>query len=261
MDETAKSAKEEAAENAPTSGEEEKFLEGPQSRWKEFLFVLKVAKQFIKGFRVLHFVGPCVTVFGSARFKEGHPYYDLARKVGRAIAELGFTVMTGGGPGIMEAANRGAKEAGGTSVGCNIKLPVEQQPNAYLDKWITIDSFFVRKELLHKYSYAFIVLPGGFGTMDEFFDTITLIQTRKIYNFPMIVMGKAYWKDLIELINEMLSRSAISAEDEKLILVTDDVDEAMDHIRKYGIETFRLQHRLQTRPAKILGETEPVLKK
>ena len=135
--------------------EEKSFLEGPQSRRKDSLFVLKVLFEFIKGFRALHFVGPCVTVFGSARFKEGHPSYELARKMGAGLVDLGFTVMTGGGPGIMEAANRGAKEAGGKSVGCNIKLPQEQKHNDYLDKWVTIRYFFVRKVLLSKYSYAF----------------------------------------------------------------------------------------------------------
>jgi uncharacterized protein (TIGR00730 family) len=211
---------------------------------------MKVVRQFIKGFRTLHFVGPCVTVFGSARFKEGNEYYELARKVGGALGSLGFTVMTGGGSGIMEAANRGAREAGGKSVGCNILLPKEQQPNQYLDKWITLDHFFVRKVLLLKYSYAFVVMPGGFGTMDELFETITLIQTKKIENFPVILMGKEYWRDLIELMEGMLKVTTIDASDLKLILVTDDVEEAMNHIRKYAIESFRLQ----MQPVKVLGE-------
>ncbi len=241
-----------------SNGTERKFLEGPQSRRKEFTFVWNVARQFIKGFRELHFVGPCVTVFGSARFAEDHEYYTLARRVGASLADLGFTVMTGGGPGIMEAANRGAREAGGTSIGCNIRLPQEQQPNPYLDKQITLDHFFVRKVLLLKYSYAFIVMPGGFGTLDELFETITLIQTRKIQNFPVVLMGTEYWRDLTELMAGMLSRSTISEEDTQLILVTDDVSEAMEHLRKYAIETFRLQHRMDVKPVKILGEKKPL---
>ena len=168
---------------------EKQLYAGPQSRWKELRFTFRILWEFIQGFRALHFVGPCVTIFGSARFKEGHTYYQLAREMGAAVSFLGFTVMTGGGPGIMEAANRGAQEAGGRSVGCNIRLPLEQEPNPYLDRFVTIDHFFVRKVMLFKYSYAFIMLPGGFGTMDEFFEALTLIQTGKIQNFPLVVMG------------------------------------------------------------------------
>jgi uncharacterized protein (TIGR00730 family) len=178
----------------------------------------------------------------------------LARKAGRALAELGFTVMTGGGPGIMEAANRGAREAGGRSVGCNIRLPEEQLPNQYMDTQVTLDHFFVRKVLLQKYSYAFMVMPGGFGTMDEFFETITLIQTKKIKNFPVILMGTSYWKDLIELMDGMIRTNTISDADLKLILVTDSVEEAMAHIRKYAIDTYKLHLRTELKPAKILGE-------
>src|SRR5204862_3346994 len=151
--------------------------------------VVRIMREFIRGFRLLHFVGPCVAVFGSARFKEDHPYYDLARQVGRALSRLGFTVMTGGGPGIMEAANRGAKEAGGPSVGCNVELPHEQKPNQYLDRWVTLRYFFVRKTLLVKYSYAFVIMPGGAGTLDEVFEALTLIQTGKIRDFPIDVLG------------------------------------------------------------------------
>ena len=153
-----------------------KFLEGPQSRWKEFKFSVEVLFEFIKGFRKLHFVGPCVTIFGSARFKDGHPYYEKTEELAGKIAQLGFTIMTGGGPGIMEAANKGAKEVGGRSVGCNIVLQHEQKPNPYLDKWVNIKFFFVRKTLLIKYSYAFVVMPGGFGTLDEYFEALSLLQ-------------------------------------------------------------------------------------
>src|ERR1700756_1791350 len=165
-----------AAVVAPPQRADEIFLEGPNSRLAEFCTLLRVMRDFLRGFRALHFVGPCVTVFGSARVKPDDPYYELARKMGAAIARLGFTVMTGGGPGIMEAANRGAKDVGGRSVGCNIELPFEQDPNPYLDRWITCHYFFVRKVLLFKYSYAFVALPGGLGTLDELCEALTLIQ-------------------------------------------------------------------------------------
>src|SRR5271166_4695116 len=164
--------------------EEERFLRGPQPRGFELLRAARIFLELLRGFRALHFVGPCVTVFGSARFAPEQPYYQLAREVGARLARAGFTVMTGGGPGIMEAANRGAKDAGGYSVGCNIELAHEQQPNPYLDRWITFRHFAIRKMMLVKYSYAFIALPGGFGTLDEVFETSTLIQTEKIQDFP-----------------------------------------------------------------------------
>src|ERR1700751_4986630 len=182
---------------------DEIFLEGPRSRFDELITLFRVLLDFLRGFRVLHFVGPCVTVFGSARIKEDHPSYELARKMGAAIAQLGFTVMTGGGPGIMEAANRGAKEVGGRSVGCNIELPLEQKPNDYLDRCVTLHYFFVRKTLLVKYSYAFVFMPGGAGTLDELFEALTLIQTGKIKNFPIVIMGTDYWRELIELMKKM----------------------------------------------------------
>ena len=160
--------------------EANKFLRGPQRRGYEFGQAISVFREMIHGFRKLHFAGPCVTVFGSARFPETHPYYALAREVGSRLARKGFTVMTGGGPGIMEAANRGARDAGGRSIGCNIVLPEEQYANPYLDQMIDFEHFFVRKLMLIKYSYAFIVLPGGFGTMDELFEVLTLIQTGKL---------------------------------------------------------------------------------
>lgn len=190
--------------------------------------------------RGLHFVGPCITVFGSARFKENHRYYDLTRKVSAKLAtELGLTIMTGGGPGVMEAANRGAKEAGGRSVGCNIELPHEQSENPYLDKFVTLRYFFVRKVLLVKYSYAFVIMPGGFGTMDEFFETLTLVQTRKIHDFPIVVMGMDYYAPLQEYISFMVTEGTISPEDLKLLLFTDDPDEATQHIRQYITQNYK----------------------
>ena len=219
---------------------EHAYLEGPKSRGYELGFAFRVFKQFIKGFRTLHFVGPCITVFGSARFKEDHPYYAQAREFGKRIAALGLTTMTGGGPGIMEAANRGAFENGGTSVGCNIQLPFEQQANPYLHKSVTFEHFFVRKVLLVKYSYAFIILPGGFGTMDEFFETLTLIQTKTITQFPIVLFGKEYYRELLETIEDMAKKGAIAKEDMNLVLVTDDINEAMEHIRTYITTNYKV---------------------
>lgn len=219
------------------------YLDGPKPRINEFFFAWSVFRQMIYGFRNLHFLGPCITVFGSARFKEGHAYYEAAREFGKRIAAMGFTTMTGGGPGIMEAANRGAFENGGQSVGCNIKLPFEQHPNPYMQKWITFDYFFIRKVLLVKYSYAFVILPGGYGTMDELFETITLIQTRVITNFPIVLYGKEYFMPLMEAIDTMVEKGTISAKDKDLILLTDDIDEAMQYISAYIAKNFKVKPR------------------
>ena len=218
-----------------------KFLAGPQNRWKEFKFAVSVLMEFIKGFRTLHFVGPCVTVFGSARFDENHPSYKSTQQLSAEIARLGFTIMTGGGPGIMEAANRGAKDVGGRSVGCNIVLPHEQMHNPYLDKWVSIKYFFVRKTLLIKYSYAFVVMPGGFGTLDEYFEALTLIQTKMLSEFPIIIFDKAYHKDLLEHIERMKERGTISPEDLNLCLFTDSIEEAVQHIQLNSIKKFGLK--------------------
>ena len=219
------------------------YLDGPKPRVNEFFFAFDIFLQFIKGFRTLHFIGPCITVFGSARFKEDHPYYKMAREFGKRIAALGFTTMTGGGPGIMEAANRGAFENQGTSVGCNIKLPFEQYPNKYMHKWITFDYFFVRKVLLVKYSYAFIIMPGGFGTMDEFFDTLTLAQTKSIIDFPLVLFGKEYYQPLMNVIDVMIAKGTISESDRKLVLLTDDIEEAMQYIQAYIAKNFKVKPR------------------
>jgi hypothetical protein len=225
-----------------------KFLEGPQSRWYDFKYIISVFFEFIKGFRALHFVGPCVTIFGSARFKEGHEYYEEARKLSGEIAKLGFTIMTGGGPGIMEAANRGAKEVGGRSVGCNIILPGEQHPNKYLDKWVNMKFFFVRKVLLVKYSYAFIVMPGGFGTLDEFYEAITLVQTKKIEGFPIIIFNREYHKDLLAHNERLMKEGTISANDPSLYLVTDSIEEAINYIKEKSITAFKLQYSKSPKP-------------
>jgi uncharacterized protein (TIGR00730 family) len=230
-----------AAVVAPPERADEIFLEGPRSRFAEFWTLLRVMRDFLRGFRALHFVGPCVTIFGSARVKADDPYYELARNMGTAIARLGFTVMTGGGPGIMEAANRGAKEAGGRSVGCNIELPFEQVSNAYLDRCVRLHYFFVRKALLVKYSYAFVVMPGGAGTLDELFEALTLIQNGKIKHFPIVIMGTEYWSQLIDFIGQMAQRGKISQADLELIFTTNSVDEAIAHIRSKAIEPFGLR--------------------
>ena len=219
------------------------YLEGPRSRFYEFDFAWKIFKEFIKGFRTLHFVGPCITVFGSARFKEDNIYYKDAVEFGKQIAALGFTTMTGGGPGIMEAANRGAFQNNGRSVGCNIQLPFEQQPNPYVQTSITFAHFFVRKTLMIKYSYAFVIMPGGFGTMDEFFETLTLIQTKMLEKFPVVLFGKEYFKELSVFIEDMANQGTISREDMQLLLWTDDIDEAMQHIKTYINARYELKRR------------------
>lgn len=234
--------------------DEDRFLEGPHSRKWEAAFLFRVVVGFVKGLRALHFLGPCVTVFGSARIGEGHPFYELSREVGRAIAKLGFTVMTGGGGGLMEAANRGAREAGGRSVGCNVQLPREQRPNAYLDRWVTIRYFFIRKVFLFKYSYAFVVMPGGIGTLDELFEAYTLIQCGKIQDFPIVLMGREYWEPLFRLLKGMAWEGTISPSDLDLILITDSVEEAMAHIERYSVEKFRLRKDNPLRPARALAE-------
>jgi uncharacterized protein (TIGR00730 family) len=213
-----------------------RLLGGPRGRIEEAIRVGRIAAEFVRGFRALHFVGPCVTVFGSARFPETHRWYAMAREVGAALAGHGFTVLTGGGPGIMEAANRGAREAGGRSIGCNIELPMEQRPNPYLDRFIDFRYFFVRKVMLVKYSHAFFVLPGGFGTMDELFEVGTLIQTRKILRFPVVLMGRDFYGPILSVLRDrFLADGTVSPEDLDYALLTDSVDEAMEHL----MNTFR----------------------
>jgi uncharacterized protein (TIGR00730 family) len=219
------------------------YLEGPKSRSYELIFLFKVCIQLFNGIRALHFVGPCITVFGSARFKEENQFYQHAVEFGKRIAAMGFTTMTGGGPGIMEAANRGAYENNGYSVGCNIKLPFEQKANPYVQKSITFDYFFIRKAMLLKYSYAFIVMPGGFGTMDEFFETLTLVQTKSITQFPIVLFGKEYHQPLMKTIELMAAEGTISKEDMSLVLVTDDMDEAMNHIKTFIKSNYKIRIR------------------
>jgi uncharacterized protein (TIGR00730 family) len=234
--------------------EDRLLLAGPNGRRRDFKLLMGVVTDFLNGFRTLHFVGPCITVFGSARFKEDHPYYKLARQVGTEISQLGFTVMTGGGPGIMEAANRGAKDVNGRSVGCNIILPMEQKENPYLDKFVNFRYFFVRKTLLIKYSYGFVIMPGGFGTMDEMFEALTLIQTGKIRNFPIVLMGIEYWQDLRDFMGKMLEAGTISREDLDLMLFTDSIEEAMSYLEENLEKNFKLKLKRRPKPMAILGE-------
>lgn len=219
------------------------YLDGPKPRISELAFAWAIFVQFIKGFRTMHFAGPCITVFGSARFEETHKYYVAAREFGKRIAEMGFSTLTGGGPGVMEAANRGAFENGGESIGCNIKLPFEQKPNPYIHTSITFNYFFIRKVVLVKYSYAFIIMPGGFGTMDEFFETLTLVQTKTIGEFPIVLYGKEYFEPLMDYISFMAKEGTISPEDLKLVLVTDDMDEAINHIKVYVLNNYTIKKR------------------
>ncbi|MEP6583378.1 MAG: TIGR00730 family Rossman fold protein [Ginsengibacter sp.] len=235
------------------------FLEGPQSRWKDFKYAVSVFFQFIKGFRALHFVGPCVTVFGSARFKEDHPFYKQARELSAEIAKLGFTIMTGGGPGIMEAANRGARDVGGRSVGCNIILPAEQDHNPYLDKWVDIKYFFLRKMLLIKYSYAFVVMPGGFGTLDEFYEAITLVQTKKIEMFPIIIWDEVFYERILEHNKFMYKEGTISRNDENLYLVSGSIEQTVSYIKEKSIMAFGLKYMEPKKPFR--GFFEKGLKK
>ena len=239
---------------APGAEDVPPFLAGPRSRLSEAARVARIAREFIRGFRALHFVGPCVTVFGSARFDEAHEYYRAGSAVGGRIAKMGLTTMTGGGPGIMEAANRGARAGGGVSLGCNIVLPAEQHPNPYLDRFITFRYFFVRKVMLVKYSVAFVVLPGGFGTLDELFEAATLVQTRKIIGFPIVLMCTDYWAPLMEFVRGTLRRYATIADtDTDLLTVTDSLDDAEAAIRE-GLSRQREGWARPPKRRRILGE-------
>lgn len=221
------------ARNGGQIQSEAEFLTGRYSRTRETARLFKIASEFVRGFRALQKIGPAITVFGSARFEENHPFYEMARQIGRSLANEGWTVMSGGGPGIMEAASRGAKEVGGKTVGCNIRLPHEQEPNPYLDQSITFYYFFVRKMMLVKYSYGFVILPGGMGTIDEMSEAITLIQTGKLYDFPIVLMGREYWSGLMNWIRDTaVKNGTISAEDLDFIHLTDDPTEAISIISK-----------------------------
>lgn len=195
--------------------------------------IFKIMGEFVYGYERLSLIGPCVSIFGSARLREGQPFYELAVKVAQRIAEAGYGIITGGGPGIMEAGNKGAHLAGGTSVGLNIDLPFEQHDNPFIDedKSLDFDYFFVRKVMFVKYSQGFVVMPGGFGTMDELFEAITLIQTHKIHTFPIILVGRDFWKGLLEWLREtMLGMGNISPKDLDLLHLVDTEDEVLEII-------------------------------
>ncbi|HET7203175.1 MAG TPA: TIGR00730 family Rossman fold protein [Steroidobacteraceae bacterium] len=217
-------------------GAEKVFLAGRRNREADLESAVRFFLEFLRGFETFDFDQPCVTVFGSARFTEDHPYYRVAREIGAELARAGFAVLTGGGGGIMEAANRGAKEAGGLSLGCNIRLPREQKPNRYLDKFILFQHFFARKVMLVKYSTAFVVMPGGFGTLDEAFEIATLMQTNKLERFPLIAVGGTFWRKFVAFVNDtMLHEGTISIEDLHFIHRVDTAQEVIRVIRESGL--------------------------
>jgi uncharacterized protein (TIGR00730 family) len=235
----------------PTAGNHggQRFLLGPQSRRFELRRALQVLREYVRGLRVLHFVGPCVTVFGSARLRDDHPSYAVGRETGALLARAGFTVMTGGGPGLMEAANRGALDAGGRSIGCNITLPVPQPSNPYLDRVVTFEHFFVRKVMLVKYSFGFVALPGGLGTFDEVFEAATLVQTGKIRDFPIVLLGRDFWDPFLAFLrSDVLGAGTIGAADVDRFLVTDSPHEAVDHICSISGPALQ-QARTERKPA------------
>ncbi len=198
--------------------------------------IFKIMAEFVDGFEKLSKIGPCVSIFGSARTKPDHEYYKLAEDIAYKLTKEGYGIITGGGPGIMEAANKGAKTAGGKSVGLNIELPFEQSSNPYIDpdKLITFDYFFVRKLMFIKYAQGFVVLPGGFGTMDELFEALTLIQTKKIAKFPIVLVGREYWAGLFDWIQKtLITEKMVDEKDLKLIFLADDAEHAVNHINEF----------------------------
>lgn len=231
------------------------FLLGPHARRHELRHAWRIFVDLIRGVRALHFVGPCVTVFGSARFSQTHPYYALGEEMGARLAEAGLTVMTGGGPGLMEAANRGAKSANGRSIGCNIRLPKEQAPNPFLDRMVEFRYFFIRKLMLVKYSYAFVALPGGLGTLDEIFEAAVLVQTGKVQDFPLVLLGKDYWTPLLHLLRErFLPSGTIDEQDIRRLVVTDSTADTVELIRDRAVRDFGLTYGPRIKRRWILGE-------
>src|SRR6476659_3750664 len=220
--------------------EDEQFLKPTPRGRPEFIDtdpwrVLRIQSEFVEGFDALAGIGPAVTVFGSARVEEGAPAYELARTIARRLAEAGYAIITGGGPGTMEAANRGCREGGGLSVGCNIELPHEQGMNAYVDLGVEFRYFFARKTMFVKYADGFVIRPGGFGTLDELFEALTLIQVGKVRHFPVVLVGRAYWSGLLDWIRDTLvTRGAVDAADLDLLRVTDDPDEVVGLVKAYA---------------------------
>ena len=214
--------------DAPPPGQRADWLHNDP--WR----VLRIQSEFVEGFGALAELGPAVSVFGSARTTPDHPTYELAVRVGRALVEAGFAVITGGGPGAMEAANKGAWEAGGTSVGLGIEVPFESGLNPYVDLGVNFRYFFVRKTMFVKYAQGFIVLPGGFGTLDEMFEALTLVQTRRVTSFPIVLMGRDYWGGLVAwLRSTALPRGTINTSDLDLVHVTDDVGDAVQQVIRW----------------------------
>jgi uncharacterized protein (TIGR00730 family) len=227
----------------PTATEDEQFLERRPAARPDFVDsdpwrALRILAEFVEGFDALAAVGPAVTIFGSARVAEDHPMYELTRDIARKLAESGFAIITGGGPGIMEAANRGCREGGGLSVGCNIELPLEQGLNPYVDLGIEFRYFFARKTMFVKYADAFVIMPGGFGTLDELFESLTLIQTGKVRDFPVVLVGTDYWQGMIDWMRAVqLPAGAITENDLDLLQLTDDADEVVRIVRAYAART------------------------
>src|SRR5215207_8833422 len=226
-------------EGDPARTEDERFLEARPSPSADFLQTdpwrtLRILSEFVEGFDAMAKVGPAVTVFGSARTRRDDPVYELARGIGFRLAQAGYAVITGGGPGAMEAANLGCREGGGLSVGCNIELPHEQGLNPYVDLGVEFRYFFARKTMFVKYADAFVILPGGFGTLDELFESLTLIQTGKVRDFPVVLVGSDYWRGLLDWMRDVqLPAGAIAKTDLDLLKVTDDPDEVCDIIQAY----------------------------
>jgi uncharacterized protein (TIGR00730 family) len=224
----------------PKATEDEQFLERSPAGRPDFVDsdpwrALRILSEFVEGFDALAAVGPAVTIFGSARVTANDPTYDLARTIARKLAESGFAIITGGGPGVMEAANRGCREGGGLSVGCNIELPHEQGLNPYVDLGVEFRYFFARKTMFVKYADAFVILPGGFGTLDELFESLTLIQTGKVRDFPVVLVGSAYWMGLLEWMRDVqVPAGAIAESDLHLLQLTDDADEVVRIVRAYA---------------------------
>jgi uncharacterized protein (TIGR00730 family) len=225
----------------PTETEDEKLLERRPTKPGRPEFIdsdpwraLRILSEFVEGFDALASVGPAITIFGSARAPRDSPDYELARDIARRLAELGFAIITGGGPGIMEAANRGCREGGGLSIGCNIELPHEQGLNRYVDLGVEFKYFFARKTMFVKYADAFVIMPGGFGTLDELFESLTLIQTGKIRDFPVVLVGTAYWQGMLDWMRAVqVPAGAVSEADLDLLKLTDDPDEVCEIIRAY----------------------------
>jgi uncharacterized protein (TIGR00730 family) len=240
---------------APPVTEDEKLLQLGAGAGAEFTHtdtwrVMRIMGEFVEGFDTLATVDKAVTIFGSARIGPDDPHYRTAEELARRLARKGFAVITGGGPGIMEAANKGARRGGGRSIGCNIELPFEQRPNPYLDTLLSFRYFLVRKTMFIKYACAFLIFPGGFGTLDEMFEALTLIQTGKIYQFPVVLFGRAYWAGLIDWFRAQLCEEGkVAATDLDLMLVTDDVAEAV----RVVVAAHQAQERAATARAKTMA--------